>query len=220
MKPSIAFLLLLALASCQDNSGKMNYPDTQKIPIIDSYFETEVIDSYRWLEDDNAKKTKSWVGKQNEVTFSYLEDIPFRSQLKNRLEQLWNYEKLSAPFKEGDFTYFYKNDGLQNQSVIYRQKKDEVAKVFLNPNTFAKDGTTSLAGLSFSSSGKLVAYSVSEGGSDWRKIIVLDAIQNTIIEDTIVDVKFSGIQWKLEEGFFYSSYDKPGKVLMASGIWI
>ena len=209
MKPSIAFVLLLALASCQDKSGKMNYPDTQKIPIIDSYFETEVIDSYRWLEDDNSKETKSWVGKQNEVTFSYLEDIPFRDQLKNRLEQLWNYEKLSAPFKEGDFTYFYKNDGLQNQSVIYRQKKDEVAKVFLNPNTFAKDGTTSLAGLSFSSSGKLVAYSVSEGGSDWRKIIVLDAIQNTIIEDTIVDVKFSGIQWKLEEGFFYSSYDKP-----------
>ena len=209
MKPSIAFVLLLALASCQDKSGKMNYPDTQKIPIIDSYFETEVIDSYRWLEDDNSKETKSWVGKQNEVTFSYLEDIPFRNQLKNRLEQLWNYEKLSAPFKEGDFTYFYKNDGLQNQSVIYRQKKDEVAKVFLNPNTFAKDGTTSLAGLSFSSSGKLVAYSVSEGGSDWRKIIVLDAIQNTIIEDTIVDVKFSGIQWKLEEGFFYSSYDKP-----------
>ena len=209
MKPSIAFVLLFALASCQDNSGKMKYPNTQKIPIVDSYFETEVIDSYRWLEDDNSKKTKSWVGKQNEVTFSYLEDIPFRSQLKNRLEQLWNYEKLSAPFKEGDFTYFYKNDGLQNQSVIYRQKKDEVAKVFLNPNTFAKDGTTSLAGLSFSSSGKLVAYSVSEGGSDWRKIIVLDAIQNTIIEDTIVDVKFSGIQWKLEEGFFYSSYDKP-----------
>ena len=209
MKPSIAFVLLLALASCQDKLGKMNYPDTQKIPIIDSYFETEVIDSYRWLEDDNSKETKSWVGNQNEVTFSYLEDIPFRDQLKNRLEQLWNYEKLSAPFKEGDFTYFYKNDGLQNQSVIYRQKKDEVAKVFLNPNTFAKDGTTSLAGLSFSSSGKLVAYSVSEGGSDWRKIIVLDAIQNTIIEDTIVDVKFSGIQWKLEEGFFYSSYDKP-----------
>ena len=209
MKRSIAFVFLLVLASCQNNLGKMNYPETQKIPVTDSYFETEVIDSYRWLEDDNAEETKSWVGKQNEVTFSYLDDIPFRSQLKNRLEQLWNYEKLSAPFKEGDFTYFYKNDGLQNQSVIYRQKKDEVAKVFLNPNTFAKDGTTSLAGLSFSSSGKLVAYSVSEGGSDWRKIIVLDALKNIIIEDTIVDVKFSGIQWKLEEGFFYSSYDKP-----------
>ena len=209
MKRSIAFVFLLVLASCQNNLGKMNYPETQKIPVTDSYFETEVIDSYRWLEDDNAEETKSWVGKQNEVTFSYLDDIPFRSQLKNRLEQLWNYEKLSAPFKEGDFTYFYKNDGLQNQSVIYRQKKDEVAKVFLNPNTFAKDGTTSLASLSFSSSGKLVAYSVSEGGSDWRKIIVLDALKNIIIEDTIVDVKFSGIQWKLEEGFFYSSYDKP-----------
>ncbi|MFQ3340759.1 MAG: prolyl oligopeptidase [Flavobacteriaceae bacterium] len=209
MKPSLVLVFFLALASCQQNSKKMNYPTTQKIPVVDTYFETEVLDNYRWLEDDNTEETKNWVGQQNEVTFSYLEGIPFRDQLKNRLEQLWNYEKLSAPFKEGDYTYFYKNDGLQNQYVIYRQKKGEAVEVFLDPNTFAKDGTTSLAGLSFSTSGKLAAYSLSEGGSDWRKIIVLDALQNTIVEDTIVDVKFSGIQWKLEEGFFYSSYDKP-----------
>ena len=154
-------------------------------------------------------ETKNWVDKQNETTFSYLENIPFRNQIKNRLEQLWDYDKVSAPFKEGYYTYFYKNSGLQNQYVVYRKKKGYEEEVFLDPNTFAKDGTTSLAGLNFSKSGKLLAYSISEGGSDWRKIIVMDAIDKKIIEDTLVDIKFSGIQWKLDEGFFYSSYDKP-----------
>ena len=147
--------------------------------------------------------------KQNETTFSYLDNIPFRRELKERLEQLWNYEKVSAPFKEGDYTYFYKNDGLQNQYVVYRDKEGETPEVFLDPNTFAEDGTTSLAGLSFSENGKLAAYSISEGGSDWRKVIVMDALNKKIIEDTLVDIKFSGIQWKLNDGFFYSSYDKP-----------
>ena len=154
-------------------------------------------------------ETKNWVDKQNETTFSYLENIPFRNQIKNRLEQLWDYDKVSAPFKEGYYTYFYKNSGLQNQYVVYRKKKGYEEEVFLDPNTFAKDGTTSLAGLNFSKSGKLLAYSISEGGSDWRKIIVMDAIDKKIIEDTLVDIKFSGIQWKLDEGFFYSSYNKP-----------
>lgn len=194
---------------CQNNSQKLIYPSTEKIPVIDFYFDIEVVDNYRWLEDDNAEETKKWVDKQNKTTFSYLENIPFRNQIKNRLEQLWDYEKVSAPFKEGDYTYFYKNSGLQNQYAVYRIKKGYEAEVFLDPNTFAKDGTTSLAGLSFSKSGKLLAYSISEGGSDWRKIIVMDAIDKKIIEDTLVDVKFSGIQWKLDEGFFYSSYDKP-----------
>ena len=147
--------------------------------------------------------------KQNETTFSYLDNIPFRRELKERLEQLWNYEKVSAPFKEGDYTYFYKNDGLQNQYVVYRDKEGETPEVFLDPNTFAEDGTTSLAGLSFSENGKLAAYSISEGGSDWRKVIVMDALNKKIVEDTLVDIKFSGIQWKLNDGFFYSSYDKP-----------
>ncbi|MDC0386334.1 prolyl oligopeptidase family serine peptidase [Flavobacteriaceae bacterium] len=185
------------------------YPTTEKIPVVDTYFDTEVIDNYRWLEDDNAENTKSWVVKQNETTFSYLDNIPFRSSLKRRLEQLWNYEKLSAPFKEGDYTYFYKNDGLQNQYVVYRQKEESSPEVFLDPNTFAEDGTISLSGLSFSKNGKLAAFSISEGGSDWRKVIVMDALNKKVIEDTLMDIKFSGIQWKLNEGFFYSSYDKP-----------
>lgn len=204
--PLIGFILLI---SCQNNPGKISYPITEKVPVVDTYFDTEVIDNYRWLEDDNAEDTKNWVIKQNETTFSYLDKIPFRNQLKKRLEQLWDYEKISAPFKEGDYTYFYKNDGLQNQYVIYRQKEGAEKEVFLDPNQFSQDGTISLAGLSFSKNGKLVAYSISEGGSDWRKIIVMDAIKKSIIEDTLVDVKFSGIQWKLNEGFFYSSYDKP-----------
>ncbi|MDA9588400.1 prolyl oligopeptidase family serine peptidase [Flavobacteriaceae bacterium] len=185
------------------------YPTTEKIPVVDTYFDTEVIDNYRWLEDNNAENTKSWVVKQNETTFSYLDNIPFRSTLKRRLEQLWNYEKLSAPFKEGDYTYFYKNDGLQNQYVVYRQKEESSSEVFLDPNTFAEDGTISLSGLSFSKNGKLAAFSISEGGSDWRKVIVMDALNKKVIEDTLMDIKFSGIQWKLNEGFFYSSYDKP-----------
>ena len=202
-------ILLFLIISCQKNSQIVNYPSTKKIATEDTYFNSQVIDNYRWLENDNAVETKNWVDKQNETTFSYLENIPFRNQIKNRLEQLWDYDKVSAPFKEGYYTYFYKNSGLQNQYVVYRKKNGYEEEVFLDPNTFAKDGTTSLAGLNFSKSGKLLAYSISEGGSDWRKIIVMDAIDKKIIEDTLVDIKFSGIQWKLDDGFFYSSYDKP-----------
>lgn len=202
-------LATLFLISCQKNPTEVTYPVTKKIPVVDTYFDTEVLDNYRWLEDDYAPNTKNWVEKQNETTFSYLDNIPFRRELKERLEQLWNYEKVSAPFKEGDYTYFYKNDGLQNQYVVYRDKEGETPEVFLDPNTFAEDGTTSLAGLSFSENGKLAAYSISEGGSDWRKVIVMDALNKKIVEDTLVDIKFSGIQWKLNDGFFYSSYDKP-----------
>ena len=206
---SFSFFGIFLLISCQNNPTEVTYPVTEKIPVVDTYFDTEVLDNYRWLEDDYAPNTKNWVEKQNETTFSYLDNIPFRSELKERLEQLWNYEKVSAPFKEGDYTYFYKNDGLQNQYVVYRDKEGETPEVFLDPNTFAEDGTTSLAGLSFSENGKLAAYSISEGGSDWRKVIVMDALNKKIIEDTLVDIKFSGIQWKLNDGFFYSSYDKP-----------
>ena len=208
IRPIFLIIILLSI-SCQNNTTEIMYPTTEKIPVVDTYFDTEVIDNYRWLEDDNAENTKSWVVKKNETTFSYLDNIPFRSTLKRRLEQLWNYEKLSAPFKEGDYTYFYKNDGLQNQYVVYRQKEESSPEVFLDPNTFAEDGTISLSGLSFSKNGKLAAFSISEGGSDWRKVIVMDALNKKVIEDTLMDIKFSGIQWKLNEGFFYSSYDKP-----------
>ena len=201
------------LFSCNEIQKKTNnsviYPETLKKEVVDNYFDVDVIDPYRWLEDDRSKETEAWVKAENKTTFAYLNNISFRSDLKKRLEHLWNYEKISAPFKEGEFTYFYKNDGLQNQYVIYRQKENENPEVFLNPNEFSKDGTISLGGLSFSDSGNIVAYSISEGGSDWRKIIVMDVSSKKIMEDTIIDVKFSGLSWKKNEGFFYSSYDKP-----------
>ncbi len=213
MKQLIAIAVLGSiLMSCENKSDSkmaLNYPETHKVDTVDTYFDTAVPDPYRWLEDDRSAETEAWVGAQNEVTFSFLDNIPYREALKNRLEELWNYEKLGTPFKEGAFTYFYKNDGLQNQSVLYRRVGEGSAEVFLDPNTFSEDGTTSLAGLSFSKDGSLAAYSISEGGSDWRKIIVMHAERMEILEDTLVDIKFSGISWKGQEGFYYSSYDKP-----------
>ncbi|WP_287818313.1 prolyl oligopeptidase family serine peptidase, partial [Idiomarina sp.] len=191
------------------NTQSMSYPETRKGDVVDTYFGTEVADPYRWLEDDRSEETENWVKAQNEVTFAHLESIPYRETIEKRLTELWNYEKISAPFKEGDYTYFYKNDGLQNQYVVYRQKGDEEPEVFLDPNTFSEDGTTSLAQLTFSDDGSLAAYSISEGGSDWRKIIVIDAETKEQLEDPLVDIKFSGISWVGNEGFYYSSYDKP-----------
>lgn len=193
----------------QKNNTTLNYPTTKKVDTVTNYFGTEVKDPYYWLEDDRSEETAAWVKAENEVTFGYLSKIPYREALKNRLEKLWNYEKIGAPFKEGNYHYFYKNNGLQNQYVLYRQKNDETPEVFLDPNSFSEDGTTSLGGLSFSKDGNIVAYAISEGGSDWRKIIVMDALTKEIKEDTIFDVKFSGISWKDNEGFYYSSYEKP-----------
>ncbi|SOS75938.1 Prolyl endopeptidase [Tenacibaculum piscium] len=187
----------------------LNYPKTAKKPIVDDYFGTKVTDNYRWLEDDKSTETENWVKAENKVTFTYLSKIPYREQLKNRLSELWNYEKLGTPFKEGDYTYFYKNDGLQNQAVLYRKDSEGKEEIFLNPNTFSEDGTTSLGSVSFTKDGSIVAYSISEGGSDWRKIIVLNTKTKEVIGDTLIDVKFSGIAWKGNEGFYYSSYDKP-----------
>ncbi len=204
---------LLILASCKTENKRepiaVNYPTTAKVDTIDTYFGTEVPDPFRWLEDDMSPETEAWVKEQNQATFGYFDKIPFRSALKNRLEKLWNYEKLGSPFKEGDYTYFYKNDGLQNQYVVYRKKDDAEEEVFLDPNTFSEDGTTSLMGLRFTKDGSKAAYLISEGGSDWRKGIVINAETKEQVEDTLVDIKFSGISWKGNEGFFYSSYDKP-----------
>ncbi|MEX6626786.1 prolyl oligopeptidase family serine peptidase [Tenacibaculum salmonis] len=213
----IFFSLLCAstiLVSCKkENQLKkntiVNYPKTNKKPVVDNYFGTKITDNYRWLEDDKSSETENWVKAENEVTFNYLSKIPYREQLKDRLSELWNYEKLGTPFKEGDYTYFYKNNGLQNQSVLYRKDAQGNEEVFLNPNTFSEDGTTSLGSVSFTKDGSIVAYSISEGGSDWRKIIVLNTKTKEIIGDTLIDVKFSGIAWKGNEGFYYSSYDKP-----------
>ena len=188
---------------------KLNYPNTKKGDVVDTYFGTEVKDPFRWLEDDLAEDTAAWVTEQNVVTQGYLEKIPFRDQIKDRLTEIWNYEKVTAPFIEGDYTYFYKNDGLQNQYVVYRKKGDGEAEVFLDPNTFSEDGTVSLGQLSFSKSGTLAAYAISEGGSDWRKVRIIDVESKKQIEDTLVDIKFSGLSWYKNEGFYYSSYDKP-----------
>ena len=188
----------------------LEYPASKKTDSINTYFGTNVKDPYQWLEDDRSTETENWVTSQNAFTKNYLDQIPYRSKIKDRLTELWNYEKQNAPFKEGKYFYFYKNNGLQNQYVLYRSKtKDGAAEVFLDPNTFSEDGTTSLGGTSFTKDGSLLAYSISEGGSDWRKVIVLNTETKERIGDTIVNLKFSGMSWRGNEGFYYSSYDKP-----------
>ncbi|MEY8781596.1 prolyl oligopeptidase family protein [Allomuricauda sp. XS_ASV26] len=214
MKNISLLAALVLFAACQETTKQresitVTYPTTKKVDTVDNYFGTEVPDPYRWLEDDRSEETEAWVKQQNATTFGYLDKIPFRKDLKNRLEKLWNYEKVGSPFKEGDYTYYYKNNGLQNQYVVYRKKGDGKEEVFLDPNTFSEDGTTSLMGLSFTKDGSKAAYLISEGGSDWRKGIVINAESMEIVEDTLVDIKFSGISWKGNDGFFYSSYDKP-----------
>ncbi|MBT8325088.1 MAG: prolyl oligopeptidase family serine peptidase [Winogradskyella sp.] len=214
------FLLLFTLfifMSCKNESKSLNqspidYPKTKSVDSATNYFGEVVNDPYRWLEDDRSEETEQWVKSQNTVTFEYLDNIPYREELKERLTKIWNYEKIGAPFVEGNYTYFRKNDGLQNQFVIYRYKNGDDpknAEVFIDPNTFKEDGTISLGGLSFSEDGSKASYSISEGGSDWRKILVMNAETKDISKDTIVDVKFSGMSWYKNEGFFYSSYDKP-----------
>ncbi|MCH2194230.1 prolyl oligopeptidase family serine peptidase [Kordia sp.] len=185
-------------------------PEKQTKEVVDTYFNTEVKDPYRWLEDDRSEETGAWVKEQNKTTFGYLDKIPFREAIKKRYTKLIDYEKIGAPFKRGDYTYFYKNDGLQNQYVIYRQKGDEKPEVFLDPNKFSEDGIISMGGgMSFSDNKEIVAYPISVGGSDWRKVIIMDVASKEVIEDTLVDIKFSGISWKGNDGFYYSSYDKP-----------
>lgn len=209
-------ILVLAFVGCKEEPKKevisVTYPQTKKVDTVDTYFSEEVKDPYRWLEDDRSAETAEWVKAENEVTFDYLNKIPFREELKERLSDLWNYEKVGPPFKEGDYTYFYKNDGLQNQYVLYRYKTGEdpsTAEVFLDPNTFKEDGTISLGETSFSKDGSKLAYSISEGGSDWRKVLVMNTETKELVGDTLKDIKFSGLSWKGEDGFYYSSYDKP-----------
>ncbi len=214
---------LLWIIACDSTSTEetmnIQYPATQKVAQTDTYFSTEVADPYRWLEDDRSAETAEWVKAQNEITFGYLENIPFRKAIKDRLTELWNYEKYSAPSKEGNKYYFFKNDGLQNQSVMYVQENLEAEpEVFLDPNQFSEDGTVSLSGISFTEDGSLLAYSISESGSDWRKIMVMDVESHKLEGDTLKDVKFSGISWKGKEGFYYSSYDKPEEGSDLSGL--
>ncbi|OCK52748.1 prolyl endopeptidase [Chryseobacterium sp. CBo1] len=197
---------------------KMTYPKAIKGNQTNTYFGTAVADPYRDLEND-SEPTKKWVDEEVAFSQRYLSQIPYRQDIVKQLTDIWNYEKIGAPFKEGDYTYYYKNNGLQAQSVLYRtNNKTKTTEVFLDPNKFSEKGTTSLSSLSFNKKGNLAAYSISEGGSDWNKIIILDAVTKKQIDETLVDVKFSGIAWQGDEGFYYSSYDKPKEGTLLSGM--
>jgi prolyl oligopeptidase len=191
--------------------AKLTYPDSMPGATIDDYFGTKVADPYRWLENDRAPEVERWVEAQNKVTFAYLDKIPFRSKVKERLTALFNYPKYSAPAHRGDYFFYTKNDGLQNQSVWYRQKGlDGAAEVLLDPNKLSADGTTRLGSLSFSKDGKYLAYGVSQGGSDWNDVYVLDTATKQLSTDHVEWMKSSGISWQ-GDGFYYSRYPAPEK---------
>ncbi len=215
-----ALSIALGCSSPDHKSIKLEYPVTEKSDHVDIYHGVEVADPYRWLEDDTSAATGQWVEAQNKLTFGYLDQITWRANLKKRLESLVDYERISAPFKEGQFEYYYRNTGLQNHSVLYRKPKDNKdaePEVYLDPNSFSKDGTIGLSGISFTEDGSLSVHQITEGGSDWRKVIVMDAIKKVVLEDTLLDVKFSGTSWYKNEGFYYSSYDKPKDGSQLSG---
>ncbi len=188
----------------------MHHPKTTKQNVIDTYFGIEVPDPYRWLEDDRSEATKHWVTSQNEYTKSYLDTIPFKAQLYKRLAHLWNYEKISAPFRAGTYTYYYKNDGLQQQAVLYRyQNKNDPPELFLDPNTFSASGTSSLGQIQFSKDGSLAVYTISKGGSDWRTAYIINTKTKQDIDTPLTQLKFTGLSWQGNTGFFYASYDHP-----------
>ncbi|MFR9514525.1 MAG: S9 family peptidase, partial [Rikenellaceae bacterium] len=206
--------------SCM-NSPKIQvkeYPATQRGDLVEDYFGTAVADPYRWLEDDASEATAEWVKAQNEVTFDYLSQIPYRDAIKERLTELWNYAKESAPAKHGDYYYYSYNDGLQNQSVIYRKASLEAeAEVFLDPNTLSEDGTKALSDISFSEDGRYCAYAVAGSGSDWVDIYVLDCQTMERLSDKISWVKFSGAVWAPDsKSFYYSAYDAPSECVYST----
>lgn len=208
---------MILYSGCKDKTPSITYPETKRTDVTDTYFGVEVADPYRWLEDDNSPETAGWVAAQNEITFAHLEAIPFRNDLKQRFETIWNFERYGVPFKKGGRYFYFKNDGLQNQSVLYMQESlDAEAEVILDPNTFSEDGTISLGAISPSPDGKYLAYSISRGGSDWNEILVMDMETRELLPDNILWVKFSGISWQ-GNGFYYSAYDAPKEGQALSG---
>jgi len=185
----------------------MIYPETKKDNTSDVYYGTEVNDPYRWLEDDYSKETMDWVTRQNKFTQAYLGEISNREVIKERLTELWNYERYSVPFTKGGKTYYYKNDGTQNQSVLYQLKAGKEVEI-LNPNKFSTDGTVALGAASFSKDGNYVAYEISSAGSDWHEIKIMNLTTGELLKETITWVKFSGIAWQ-RNGFYYSRYNAP-----------
>jgi len=211
-KMVLMFILLsvvLAFAACQKEAAKLAYPVTKKVDQVDDYFGTKVADPYRWLEDDNAEEVKAWVQAQNAVTFGYLDTIPYRPKIKDRLTEIFNYPRYSSPFRAGEYYFFYKNDGLQNQSVCYIQKGlDGTPEVFLDPNVLSADGTVRASLIGASNDDRYVAVSRGEAGSDWTELRVMEIATKQELPDRVQWVKFSGAAWK-GDGFFYSGYDKP-----------
>jgi len=215
MRHLIFYLLLFAMAtffSCNKGPGKPDYPETKKVDTVDVYFGNEVADPYRWLEDDQSEETGKWVEAQVEVTNNYLEKIPFRDKIEERLKEVWNYEKQGTPLRKGKYWFYSKNDGLQNQSVVYvKEGRDGEERVLLDPNKLSEDGTVALADYTISENGKYMAYAISRGGSDWREIYIKDVATGEDLDDQLKWVKFSGISWLGEDGFYYSRYDEPEK---------
>ncbi|MBD2726805.1 S9 family peptidase [Nostoc sp. FACHB-892] len=191
----------------------LTYPSSHKSDQADNYHGTLVADPYRWLEDPDSEETKAWIEAQNQVTFGYLKEIPTREKIRERLTKLWDYEKYGIPFKEGERYFYFKNDGLQNQSVLYTLKTlDDQPKVLLDPNKLSEDGTVALSGLSISEDGKLLAYSLSASGSDWQEWKVRDVETGEDLQDHLKWIKFSGASWTHDnQGFFYSRYDEPNE---------
>lgn len=213
--PLVALSLLgcVGLAAVMPaQAQKLNYPKTKKVEQTDTYFGTTVTDPYRWLEDDNSPETAAWVEEENKLTFGYLDKIPYRKQVAERLKEVINYPKFSAPFRKGENVFFYKNSGLQNQSVLYIQKGlDGTPEVLLDPNTFSPDGTIALRGFSLSRDGRYAAYGISAiPGSDWEEYHVLDITTRKTLPDTLKWVKFSGAAWR-GDGFYYSRFPEPEK---------
>lgn len=203
----IIFTISLIMSCKQKTSLK--YPKATKVDSTDIYFGIEIADPYRWLENNNSTETKEWINAENKITNQYLNQIPFKNKIKNRLTEVWAYEKLSTPSKKGDYIFYYKHDGAQNHPILYVKNihtQDE--KVLIDPNLFSDDGTTSLAGTSVSIDGKHIAYSISKGGSDWREVFVLEVESGDKLTDHLKWIKFSDLSWD-NDGFFYSRYDEP-----------
>jgi prolyl oligopeptidase len=203
------------LSSCQSNTDKgaaIAYPQATTVDSADVYFGTRVPDPYRWLENDTAATTLTWVGEERKITDSFMSRIPFRDSIRKELTSLYNYARMAAPEKHGDYYYFYKNSGLQNQSVLYRNKNladTSGARVFLDPNSFSQGGAITVQDVVFTTDGSLAGYLLSNGGSDWRDVVIKSALTGQIVGDTLRNIKFSGISWKGNDGFFYSTYDIP-----------
>jgi prolyl oligopeptidase len=205
----LLLLLIIASFAVSGYAQKLVYPEARKVDHNDEYFGTKVADPYRWMEDDKSEEIKDWVKKENEVTFAYLDKIPYRDKIRTRLNEIWNYPKYTAPNKVGDYYFFYKNDGLQNQSVLYFQKGiNGTPELFLDPSTLSADGTSSISTTSFSKDGKYFVYGVSKAGSDWNEFFVIEVATKTKLKDHLKWVKFSGASW-YNDGFYYNRYDEP-----------